>query len=74
MTNHEKLEAAVLAHLPQGAPKPKFSVEDHPSQALPILRVTFGKISVPCGFNGRETDADLERYAKNIIAAYEGQK
>ena len=78
MIDHDKLSDAVRAILPQGAPDPIFATEDHPSQPLPILRVTFGKgkgtVSVPCGFHGRENDADLAQYAKNIIAAYEAQK
>ena len=74
MNDHDKLADEVRAILPKGAPKPEFVTKMDPSQPLPVLRVTFGKAKVACGFHGSETDADLAQYARNIVAAYEAQK
>jgi hypothetical protein len=73
----EALKGAILAKAGD-AEKVTFEMAPHWSQDLPVLHTTFGsgkrQITVPCGFNGKETDADVERYAGNIIAAFEGAK
>lgn len=55
-----------------------FAMEQHWSQDLPVLNSTFGTgkaaVMVPCGFNGREVEADVDRYAANIIKAWRAAK
>lgn len=58
--------------------KVTFEMEQHWSQDLPVLNTTFGAgkgaVMVPCGFNGREGPADVDRYAESIIKAWKAAK
>ncbi len=73
----EALKSAILAKA-DADEKVTFEMAPHWSQDLPVLHTTFGtgkrSITIPCGFNGREVDADVDRYARNIMKAFEGAK
>ncbi|MGL4813516.1 MAG: hypothetical protein ACRCXM_17235 [Beijerinckiaceae bacterium] len=83
MDLHDKLKSAVLAAFPKDAPKPQFESDFSPSfvggvagmpVATNVLHVRFGKVHVPCGLTGAESDADLDQYAQNIIEAWKAAK
>ena len=71
----EAVKAAIQAKTDE---KVSFAMEQHWSQDLPVLNTTFGTgkgaVMVPCGFNGREVEADADRYAANIIKAWKAAK
>ena len=71
----EAVKAAIQAKTDE---KVSFEMEQHWSQDLPVLNTTFGTgkgaVMVPCGFSGREVEADADRYAANIIKARKAAK